>query len=279
MERVELAENVGQLVGEERALLAPTGGTAQWPAVWGLRVLRVVLIVGLWAAVVEIGNYPPVILPSPVRVAQEFWVALARGQLLLHFYTTLVEVVLGLTLGVAFAVTLGYVLAHVRAIERFVAPYLVASQATPAVAIAPLLYIWFDAGLLTKVLVCALIVFFPVLVNMIVGLRTVEPDLRDLLRSLRASRWQTFVTLELPAALPVVFGGLKVGATLSVIGAIVGELQGGDNAGLWYFTNYGLTHYDTPQVFVGLLAMITLALALYGSVVLAESHLLRWKHH
>jgi NitT/TauT family transport system permease protein len=263
----------------------PAGVTpAARPRDWahGLRALalvlaRAALVVGLWALVVALGDYPVVILPSPARVAQEFVLAVTRGQLLDHLQVTLIEVALGLALGVAVAAVLGYLLAHSLPLERFLAPYLVASQALPAVAIAPLLYIWFGTGLTTKVLVCALIVFFPVLINTIVGLRAVERDLRDLMRSLRATRWQTFRALELPAALPVVLGGLKVGATLSVIGAIVGELQGGENRGLWFYTNYGLTHYDTPQVFVGLLMMMALALALYGGVSLLERRVLRWR--
>jgi len=218
-----------------------------------------------------------VILPAPERVAREFVLALTKGTLLYNLQTTLIEIVLGLVLGVGAAAALGYLLAHWEPVERFLAPYLVASQATPAVAIAPLLYIWFGAGLTTKVLVCALIVFFPVLINVVVGVRSVEPDLRDLMRTLRATRWQTFVKLELPAALPVMFGGLKIGATLAVIGAIVGELQGGEGRGLWFYTNYGLTHYDTPQVFVGVITMVLVAMTLYGGVTMVEKQMLKWR--
>lgn len=272
MDQAKLMENVGQLQPPSRP-----GGPAGWALALALGFVRVALVLAVWQAIVTLGRYQTVILPSPERVAREFVLAVSKGTLLFNVQTTLVEIVLGLLLGAGAAAALGYLLAHWEPIERFLAPYLVASQATPAVAIAPLLYIWFGAGLTTKVLVCALIVFFPVLINVIVGVRSVEPDLRDLMRSLRATRWQTFVKLELPAALPVMFGGLKIGATLAVIGAIVGELQGGEGRGLWFYTNYGLTHYDTPQVFVGVITMMLLAMTLYGLVSLAEKRVVRWK--
>ena len=146
----------------------------------------------------------------------------------------------------------------------------------PIVAIAPLLVIWFGPGLFSKVLICALIVFFPVLVNTIVGLRSVPDDLRDLMRSLQASRWQTFSLLEVPSALPIFLGGLRIGATLAVIGAVVGEFVGADR-GLGFMINRARGQYDTALVFVAILALVFMALSLYGLVVLLESRLLSWR--
>jgi NitT/TauT family transport system permease protein len=156
------------------------------------------------------------------------------------------------------------------------APYIVASQSVPVVAIAPLLVIWFGPGLFSKVLICALIVFFPVLVNTIVGLRSVPEELQDLLRSLRATRWQTIRFLEIPATLPVFLGGLRIGATLSVIGAVVGEFVGSDR-GLGFLINIGRGQYDTALVFVAVFTLIIMAISLYGLVVTLESHLLAWQ--
>jgi len=130
--------------------------------------------------------------------------------------------------------------------------------------------------LLSKVLICALIVFFPVLVNTIVGLRSVPEELHDLMRSLRATRWQTARHLEIPAALPVLLGGLRVGATLSVIGAVVGEFAGSDR-GLGFLINVGRGQYDTALVFVAVFSLIVLALSLYGIVVWVESRTLTWQ--
>jgi NitT/TauT family transport system permease protein len=125
-------------------------------------------------------------------------------------------------------------------------------------------------------LICALIVFFPVLVNTIVGLRSVPDDLRDLMRSLKATRWQTFRLLEVPAALPVFLGGLRIGATLAVIGAVVGEFVGSDQ-GLGFMINRARGQYDTALVFVAVLALVVMALSMYGAVVLLEAHLLSWR--
>jgi NitT/TauT family transport system permease protein len=160
--------------------------------------------------------------------------------------------------------------------ERLLAPYLVASQSVPTVAIAPLLVIWFGTGLLSKVVVCTLIVFFPILINTVIGVRSVNRNLRNLMRTLEASRWQMVWLLEVPAALPVLLGGLKVGATLAVIGAVVGEFVA-SNRGLGYLVKQGQQLYDTPLVFVGVGALVLLAQALYGTVALAERGLLRWR--
>jgi NitT/TauT family transport system permease protein len=147
----------------------------------------------------------------------------------------------------------------------------------PVVAIAPLLIIWFGPGLISKVLICALIVFFPVLVNTVVGLRSVPEELRDLMRSLQASRWQVIRLLEVPASLPVFLGGLRIGATLAVIGAVVGEFVGADR-GLGFLINVGRGQYDTALVFVAVFTLVVMALSLYGLVVLCETRLLSWRY-
>ena len=128
----------------------------------------------------------------------------------------------------------------------------------------------------SKVLICALIVFFPVLVNTVVGLRSVPEELVDMMRSLQATRWQTVTHLEVPAALPVFLGGLRIGATLSVIGAVVGEFVGADR-GLGFLINLGRGRYDTALVFVAVFTLVTLALSLYGAVVFIESRWLSWR--
>ncbi len=200
-----------------------------------------------------------------------------NGSLLWHTSYTLLEVGLGLTAGAFLATVLGYLLAKSSTLERLLSPYLVASQAIPIVAIAPLLVIWFGPGLFSKVLIAGLIVFFPVLVNTVVGIRAVPQDLRDLMRSLRATRLQTLRYLEIPAALPVFLGGLRIGATLSVIGAVVGEFVGADR-GLGFLINVGRGQYDTALVFVAVFTLVAMALLLYGAVILLERKLLAWQH-
>lgn len=227
-----------------------------------------------WEAAARLSGLPAFILPPPARVAARLAEVLADGTLAGHTLATLAEIVAGLLLGAALAAGLGYLVARSPALERALTPYIVASQSVPVVAIAPLLVIWLGPGLVSKVVVCALIVFFPMLINVVVGLRSVPHELRDLLRGLEATPWQTFVKLEAPAALPVLLGGLKISATLSVIGAVVGELVGADR-GLGFLVNIGRGQYDTALVFVAVGALVLLALSLYGGVALLERTLLR----
>lgn len=230
----------------------------------------------IWHGVARARLLPAFMLPAPGAVWQRLLKALGDGSLLRNSAVTLGEVLSGLALGVLAATALGTLLARSRLLERILAPYVVASQSIPIVAIAPLLVIWFGPGLFSKVLICALIVFFPILINTIVGMRSVPEDLRDLMRSLQATRWQTLTLLEMPAALPVFLGGLRVGATLSVIGAVVGEFVGADK-GLGFLINQGRGVYDTALVFVAVFTLIGMALVLYGAVVLLEVRLLSWQ--
>ena len=238
--------------------------------------LTIVLFLLVWQMLVVLLDLPAFILPSPAQVGDRFVRALSDGSLLFHTTATLVEILLGLFSGIMSALLLGYLLSRSRFLQDILQPFLVASQAIPTVAIAPLLVIWFGPGIASKVLICALIVFFPVLVNTVVGFRSVPENLRDLMRSMRATRWQTLRLLETPASLPVIMGGLRVGATLSVIGAVVGELVGADR-GLGFLINVGRGQYDTALVFVGVFTLIFVALALYGSVLALENYFLRWK--
>jgi NitT/TauT family transport system permease protein len=238
--------------------------------------LALLLFLGLWELIVRLGNYPPFILPSPGRVYAKFLVIAGDGTLWRHTQITLVEIFGGLALGLTTATLLGYILAKSRLVERILSPYIVASQSIPIVALAPLLVIWFGFGSLSKILVCALTLFFPVLINTIIGIRSAERDLIDLMRSLEATRWQVFIMLEVPAALPVLLGGLKVGVTLSVIGAVVGEFVGADR-GLGFLVNLARGLFDTPLMFVALFTLVAIAVSLYAAVAVLEGLLLSWK--
>lgn len=247
-------------------------GSRNW-----LGLISIVAGLLLWHLVTRYSGIPNFILPSPLSVGTRFLKALGDGSLLYHTGITLTEIVLGLLAGAIFATFVGYVLAKSRALERILSPYVVASQAIPIVAIAPLLVIWLGNGILSKVVICALIVFFPVLVNTIVGVRAVPVALYDLMNSLHASRSQILWKVEVPASLPVFLGGLRVGATLSVIGAIVGELVDAEE-GLGFLLQLGDFQYDTPMVFVAVFMLVMLALMLYGIVILLEKRFLKWQN-
>ncbi|NWG35948.1 MAG: ABC transporter permease [Chloroflexi bacterium] len=229
-----------------------------------------------WHLLTRYSGIPNFILPSPLSVWTRFLRAVGDGSLQYHTWITLTEILLGLLAGVTFATVVGYLLAKSRSLEKALSPYLVASQAIPVIAIAPLLVIWLGDGILSKVVICALIVFFPVLVNTVVGVRAVPTALYDLMHSLHATRAQILWKVEVPASLPVFLGGLRIGATLSVIGAIVGELVDAEE-GLGFLLQVGDFQYDTPMVFVAVFTLIALALALYGIVRFLENKFLKWQ--
>jgi NitT/TauT family transport system permease protein len=254
--------------------------TKKWWKKHGLEIVALpaglVAMVGLWVLIIRAGNYPAFILPGPALVLAELGRITIDGTLWHHARSTLLEIMGGLALGLSTATVLGYILAKSPLLERLTGPYIVASQSIPAVAIAPLLVIWFGSGQTSKILICTLIVFFPVLINTIVGLRSVEPGLRMLMRSLRASRWQTFVLLEVPAAMPVLLGGLKIGVTMAVIGAVVGEFVGAER-GLGYLIQLSKGLFNTPLMFAALLALSAISLLLYLLVSVMEHWLLKWQ--
>ena len=235
------------------------------------------LLLLLWQAVVWVGAYDKFILPGPLDVARQFGEVVADGRLLRHSLITLSEVIPGLLIGAGISLPLGYLLAKSPLAERLIAPYLIASQAVPVIAIAPLLTIWISSTFWARVLVAVLVVFFPVLINIIAGLRSVPHELYELMHSLHATRWQIFHMLEWPAALPIVLAGLKLGATLSVIGALVGEFVQPRTEGLGYLLVTARYQFKTDLVFVVLFTLAAMALALYGLVTLAEKRLLRWQ--
>jgi NitT/TauT family transport system permease protein len=232
----------------------------------------VLFLIG-WKAIVVASGLPPFILPPPESVGARFVTAWTDGTIEPHLATTLLEIALGFAVGAGLGLVAGYALARSALVERVLSPYLVAAQATPILALAPLLALWFGPGLLGKVLICALIVFFPVAVATMVGIRSVDARLLELGRSLRATRRQVLLTLEIPGAMPSILGGLRVGVTLAVVGAIVGEWAGAET-GLGVLINLARgSLFDTPLMFATLLTIALVGIVLYLAVVVVERRL------
>jgi NitT/TauT family transport system permease protein len=232
-----------------------------------------IVFIVAWQAIVSLGDFPPYILPAPAAVGARFVTAWTDGTIAPHLAATLLEVVLGFAVGAGLALVAGYSLARSVLVERLLSPYLVAAQATPILAVAPLIALWFGPGLLGKVVICALIVLFPVAIYTMVGIRAVDARLLELGRSLRATRRQVLTTLEIPAALPSIFGGMRVGVTLAVVGAIVGEWAGADK-GLGVLINLARgSLFDIPLLFATLLTISLLGIVLYLIVVVIERRL------
>jgi NitT/TauT family transport system permease protein len=228
----------------------------------------------LWKLVTLIGDLPGYILPAPEVVVQRAAQAIGSGVLWPHIAQTLLEIVLGFALGAVAAILVGIALAKSLLVERALSPYIVAAQAIPILALAPLLDIWFGGGMTARVVVCALIVFFPIAIATAVGIRSTDPLLDEMLRSLGARPAQRTRLLEIPSALPVIFGGLRIGVTLAVVGAVVAEWASAGDTGvgvLINIANQGL--FDTPLMFVALAVLAIIGLTLYGLVVVVERRL------
>lgn len=238
-------------------------------AIFGVAALFLVA----WKLLVVIGGYPAFVLPPPETVAARLWSAWRDGVIEPHVITTLTEVFLGFVIGSGFAMLAGYALARSRLAERLLSPYLVAAQATPILALAPLIALWFGTGLLSKIIICALIVFFPVAVATMVGVRSVDIRLLEVGRVFRATPLQVLTRLEIPGALPSIFGGLRVGATLAVIGAIIGEWAGGES-GLGVLINLARgSLFDTPLLFATLVTIAAIGVGLYWLILVFERRL------
>ncbi len=252
-----------------RPRLDPAGRTGN--AVLVALSLAAFLLV--WQLVVWVSGFKSFILPGPYTVAERFVRAWAEGMMWPHVQQTLVEVLLGFAIGALVAVAAGVLLARSRLAERLLSPYLVAAQATPVLALAPLIVLWFGNGLLSKLVITTLIVFFPVAIATMVGIRGVDRRLLEMARSFRATDWQVIRRVEVPAALPSILGGMRVGITLAVIGAIVGEWAGGEK-GVGVLINLARgSLFDIPLMFAALVTLALLGVTLYLVMVLVERRL------
>lgn len=228
-----------------------------------------------WEAVVRLLEIPIFVLPPPSAVVVALWRGLASGLYAKHFYYTLIETLLGFLLGSALGFTLGTAVALNRYVEYFLYPYIVMFQSLPKIALAPLILIWFGLGLTSKVVNAALVAFFPLLVNTMVGLRSADEDRVNLMRSLAASERQIFRMLRLPNALPFVMAGLDVAMIFALIGAIVGEFVGA-NAGLGMLIQSMNFTMDVSGQFSVLLILSCLGFALNRVILLVRRRVLFW---
>ena len=237
-------------------------------------LLSLAAFLGAWKLLTVVTGTPDYILPAPEVVGERAVRAIGSGLLWEHTAVTLSEILLGLALGAATAIGVGTALGKSMVIERVLSPYIVAAQSVPILALAPLLDIWFGGGLLARVLICALIVFFPIAIATMVGIRSADPLLAEMFRSLGATPGQLTARLEIPSALPVIFGGLRVGVTLAVIGAVVAEWAGASSGlgVLINIANQGL--FDTPLMFVALATLAVIGITLHGLVVSIQRRLI-----
>ena len=234
-----------------------------------------VVFIGSWEWVVRAWNIPEFLVPAPSTVAGALWRGLRSGLYVANFSVTLSEALLGFLIAAVAGIAMGAVIAQFRVLEQTFYPYLVALQTLPKIAIAPLIIVWFGFGISSKIIVAATVAFFPVLVNVIVGLKTIDPAKLDLMRSLRASRWQTFRLVTFPNALPFVFAGLDIAVVFSVLGAIVGEFVGAQKGlgNLILQFNFSL---DIAGVFAVLILLSVMGVALHLAMQAVQKRLIFW---
>jgi NitT/TauT family transport system permease protein len=256
----------------------PTGGapTARaFPAGAGL-ALSLLLALLAWKALILLRNYPTFILPAPELVLRRLIDELAGGTLRYHAGLTMIESLAGFGLALSVSLALGYLLAHAPRLERVLAPQLAATQAVPVEASAPLIILGVGADVRSKIRVAALVTFFPILSSTVVALRGVPRELLEMAKISGANRRQALWHVELPLALPGIFGGVKSGLALATTGAVVGEFVGA-RAGLGALINISRGLFDTPLMFAALIALAALTLGFYLVAVLLERALVRWE--
>ena len=242
---------------------------------WVSTLLSIVLLVIIWKLVIAIFDVSPFVLPQPEDVlkgvkelgnSDGFWTDVR---------VTLTETLVGFAIALALGIILGTILGRVVWLEQAARPVIVASQVVPKVALIPLFIIWFGFGMTSKIIIVALLAFFPILLNVILGVRSVDSGHRDVMRSLNASRWQTFRRLEYPSTLPYILAGMEVGIVFAVVGAIVGEYLGGDQ-GLGYRIVTSLNNLQAETLFAVILVLTLFGFLLYLAVVALKRFLIPW---
>lgn len=234
-----------------------------------------VVVVGGWELAVRLLEVPRIVLPTPSAIAVSFFNLMTEGDLPRHFGITLYETVAGFFLGSISGLMLGALVSQFRLVEKTLYPYIVAFQTLPKVAIAPIIIIWAGYGLTSKIIITAMISFFPVLVNTIVGLNATDPAYIEMLASFTASRWQIFRIVKVPMALPFIFAGLDIAGVLSVIGAIVGEFVGA-RAGLGYVILIRNFNLDMAGVFAILVVLSMMGIGIHLIINRLQRRVVFW---
>ncbi|MEN5143267.1 ABC transporter permease [Pseudomonas juntendi] len=229
----------------------------------------------LWQWGPRLLGMPEFVMPPLSRVVEESALMWQGSSLLEHTLITAFEIIVGFALGALLGVSIGVALGLSPSAEAMLSPYILALQIAPKVAFAPLFVMWLGYTIYPKILIAILIVFFPVMINVLSAIRTVDPDMINLVRTMNASRWQIFRLVEFPSAMAALFSGLRIASTLAVIGVTVGELVGG-NQGLGFLLVDAEGQGNTAGVFVAIVMLTLIGVLAYGAVVWAEKRVLHY---
>ena len=218
---------------------------------------------------------PSYIIPTVTDLAHEFGRMVVRENLLMHVLSTVTIAIAGFVIGSLLGAAIGYLLGMSVLVEKVLSPYILGLQIAPKVAFAPLFIMWLGYNSWPKLIVTILVVFFPILVNVLQSMKTVDRDLINLARAYSMNRLQIFWKIEVPASMPALMAGLRIGATLAVIGVTVGELVGG-NTGLGYLITFGEGQANTAMVFNAIVLLTLIGIVLYGAVAIIEARVLHY---
>lgn len=236
-----------------------------------ISILVGVVLLVMWELIAR--QMSELVLPAPSVVASVLWEGLVSGYFLPHIIRTVTEVLLGLFFGSVLGILFGLLMGEIAFLRKLMQPYVIASQAVPKLALAPLFVLWFGFGMTPKVVITALVCFFPLLENTMSVIRQVDQNKLELFRSIRATRWQTLIHLKIPSGLPQIVAGFKIAVVLAVVGAVVGEFIGGsEGLGALIIASQGMM--DTPLMFAVLILLTTLGIVLYQIVVFLEKSIL-----
>ncbi|MCU0124294.1 ABC transporter permease [Pseudomonas vlassakiae] len=238
-----------------------------------LALLLLFLLLWQWGP--RLLGMPEFVMPPLSRVAEESVLMWQGSNLLEHTLITAFEIIVGFALGALLGVSIGVALGLSPSAEAMLSPYILALQIAPKVAFAPLFVMWLGYTIYPKILIAILIVFFPVMINVLSAIRTVDPDMINLVRTMNATRWQIFRLVEFPSAMAALFSGLRIASTLAVIGVTVGELVGG-NQGLGFLLVDAEGQGNTAGVFVAIVLLTLIGVLAYGAVVWAEKRVLHY---
>ena len=245
------------------------------PITWITTPAILIAFLLVWHFYVTWFNVSKFIVPPPAAVAESFVELLTSRSTLYHAWITLYETLVGFVLATVIGVGLGAVLGKTPWLEQALNPFIVATQVVPKVALVPLFILWFGFGPEAKIVVAAVLAFFPILTNTVLGVKSVDLGHKDVMTVLNARRWQRFVTLELPSALPAVLAGMEVGVVLAIIGAVVGEYLGG-STGLGHLAVAALNDYKVGALFAIILLLTLLGFALYVLVGTLKHFVIPW---
>jgi NitT/TauT family transport system permease protein len=283
---IETLQRAGTRPASKTGAASPAGAPSQASpgraGVWrrqlvlnGWRLLLSVVLLAAWEVAATTVT-TPFWISQPSRVFERLVSLATSGLLFWHVWATLQAALLGLALGGVVGVALGLLLGAYPRIAAIVDPLLMGLNSLPRVALAPLFIIWFGIGLPSKVMLAFSLVVFPVLINAYQGVRGVDRDLVDMLRTMQASPWQIARRVTIPSTLPWIFAGLRIGLGMGLIGAVVGELVG-SSRGVGYYVESAAANFDTTGVFAGLVILMILTIALSELMKLVETRLFRWR--